>query len=143
MGQSKGNSAILSLRLRASTQTTGGQILPCQGCDSQEEEKRPRSTPRAGSGHNSNHIPLSRVNSQHILRDVAGIKTRNSPHIKNTGLTQSTQGFDSCVCASLCSTLSDSTDYSTPCSFVHGIFPARIQEWVAISSFRGSSQARD
>ena len=38
-----------------------------------------------------------------------------------------------CVRASLRSTLSDSTDYSPPGSFVHGIFPARIQEWVAIS----------
>ena len=34
-------------------------------------------------------------------------------------------------------------DCSLPDSFVHGIFPARIVEWVAISSSRGSSQPRD
>ena len=34
-------------------------------------------------------------------------------------------------------------DHSPPCSSVHGIFQARILEWVAISSSRGSSQPRD
>ena len=42
-----------------------------------------------------------------------------------------------------CLTLCDLTDYSTPGSFVHGIFQARILERVAISSSRGSSQPRD
>ena len=34
-------------------------------------------------------------------------------------------------------------DCSPPGSSVHGIFQARILEWVAISSSRGSSQPRD
>ena len=34
-------------------------------------------------------------------------------------------------------------DCSSPGSFVHGIFQARILEWVTISLFRGSSQTRD
>ena len=34
-------------------------------------------------------------------------------------------------------------DRSLPGSSVHGIFQARILEWVAISSSRGSSQHRD
>ena len=34
-------------------------------------------------------------------------------------------------------------DYSLPGSSVHGILQARILEWVAISSSRGSSQLRD
>ena len=34
-------------------------------------------------------------------------------------------------------------NWSPPSSFVHGIFQARILEWVAISSSRGSSQSRD
>ena len=34
-------------------------------------------------------------------------------------------------------------DYSLPGSYVHGIFQARILEWVAISSPRGSSQPRN
>ena len=34
-------------------------------------------------------------------------------------------------------------NYSLPGSYVHGIFQARILEWVAISSPRGSSQPRN
>ena len=34
-------------------------------------------------------------------------------------------------------------DCSPPGSSAHGIFPARILEWVAISFFRGSSHPRD
>ena len=34
-------------------------------------------------------------------------------------------------------------DYSLPGSSVHGISQARIQEWIAISFSRGSSQPRD
>ena len=36
----------------------------------------------------------------------------------------------------------DSADYSMPDSSVHGIFQARILEWVAISFSRGSSWPR-
>ena len=43
------------------------------------------------------------------------------------------------VCAQLRPTLCDPMDYSPPGSSVHGIFQARILEWVAISSCRGSS----
>ena len=34
-------------------------------------------------------------------------------------------------------------DYNLPGSSVHGIFQARVLEWVAISFSRGSSQPRD
>ena len=34
-------------------------------------------------------------------------------------------------------------DCSQPCSSVHGIFPGRLLDWVAISSSKGSSQPRD
>ena len=37
----------------------------------------------------------------------------------------------------------DPIDYSPLGSSVHGIFQARILEWIAISSSRGSSQPRD
>ena len=43
--------------------------------------------------------------------------------------------FIKCVCV-LCSVVSDSMDCSLPGSFVHGIFQARILEWVAISYSR-------
>ena len=45
--------------------------------------------------------------------------------------------------AQSCPTLRDPVDYSPPGSSVHGIFQARILEWVAISCFRGSSRPRD
>ena len=50
-----------------------------------------------------------------------------------------------CVCSVIQSgpTLCDSMDYSLPGSYVHGIFQARMLEWVAISSSRGSSHPRD
>ena len=51
-----------------------------------------------------------------------------------------------CVCAKwlqLCPTLWDPMDCSPPGSSVHGILQARILEWVAISSSRGSSRPRD
>ena len=47
-----------------------------------------------------------------------------------------------CVCAKLlqsCLTLCDPMDCSLPGSCVHGIFQARILEWVAMPSSRGSS----
>ena len=45
--------------------------------------------------------------------------------------------------AQSCLILWDTLDYSPPGSSVHGIRPARILKWVAISSSRGSSQPRD
>ena len=54
--------------------------------------------------------------------------------------------FSPCVFAKLlqlCLTLFDHMDYNPPGSFVHGILQARILEWVAISSSRGSFQPRD
>ena len=48
-----------------------------------------------------------------------------------------------CVCvhvpAQSCLTLCDSMDCSPPGSSVHGILQARILEWVAMPSTRGSS----
>ena len=41
------------------------------------------------------------------------------------------------------STLCDPMDCSLPGSSVHGIFQARVLEWVAVSFLRGSSQHRD
>ena len=48
-----------------------------------------------------------------------------------------------CLVAQLCLTLCDPMDCSPPGSSVHGIFQARILEWVAISFSRGSSRPRD
>ena len=43
----------------------------------------------------------------------------------------------------LCPTLCDPMDCSLPASSIHGIFQARVLEWVAISFSRGSSQPRE
>ena len=51
-----------------------------------------------------------------------------------------------CVCAESlqsCLTLYDHMDYSLPGSSVHGILQARILEWVAMPSSRGSSWPRN
>ena len=45
--------------------------------------------------------------------------------------------------AQSCPTLCNPKDCSPPGSSVHGIFQARVLEWVAISFSRGSSQPRD
>ena len=45
--------------------------------------------------------------------------------------------------AQSCPTLSDPMDCSPPGSSVHGILQARILEWVAVPSSRGSSQPRN
>ena len=46
-----------------------------------------------------------------------------------------------CLVAQLCPTLCESMDYSPPSSSVHGSSPARILEWVAMPSSKGSSHA--
>ena len=48
-----------------------------------------------------------------------------------------------CVHAYLCLTLCNPMDCSPPGSSVHGIFQARILEWVAISLSKGSSRPKD
>ena len=47
------------------------------------------------------------------------------------------------TCARLCPTLGNPMDYSPPGSPVHGIFQARILEWVTVPFSRGSSWPRD
>ena len=48
-----------------------------------------------------------------------------------------------CLVTHSCPTLCDPTDSSLPGSSVHGILQARIPEWIAVLSSRGSSQPRD
>ena len=52
-------------------------------------------------------------------------------------------GYSENEVSQLCLTLCDPLDCSPRGSSVHGIFQARILEWVAISFSRGSSQPRD
>ena len=48
-----------------------------------------------------------------------------------------------CLVTQLCLTLCNFMDCSLPGSSVHGILQARVLEWVAMPSCRGSSQPRD
>ena len=48
-----------------------------------------------------------------------------------------------CEVAQSCPILCNPVDCSPPCSSVHGIFQARVLEWVAISFSRGFSLPRD
>ena len=48
-----------------------------------------------------------------------------------------------CLVVKLCPSLCNPMDHSPPGSSVHGCSQARILEWVAISSSRGSSPPRD
>ena len=50
------------------------------------------------------------------------------------GLSRPPESESECEVAQLCPILCDPVDYSLPGSSIHGIFQARILEWVAISS---------
>ena len=53
------------------------------------------------------------------------------------------RGHDESEVTQSCPTLCGLMDCSLPGSSVHGIFQARVLEWVAISFSRGTSQPRD
>ena len=48
-----------------------------------------------------------------------------------------------CSVARPCPSLCDPVDYSPPGSSVHGVSQARILEWIAIFSSKGSNQPKD
>ena len=51
--------------------------------------------------------------------------------------------FLHCMCAQWCPTLCDPMDWGPPGSSIHGIFQARVLEWVGISCSRGSSRPKN
>ena len=72
-------------------------------------------------------------------RNLAGIMTSIRSHMETDA--ECAHGGDQLVqpCLALC----DPMDCSLPGSSVHGILQARVLEWVAIPSFRGSFPSRD
>ena len=89
-------------------------------------------------------------------RQLANTKSRNIVHTQSTCMwPQMNRRFsislipdynsNKCECsvAQSCPTLRDPRDCSLPGSSVHGVFQARVLEWVAISFSRGFSPPRD
>ena len=64
-------------------------------------------------------------------------------HVVNSKPFGSQRGYVLCLVAQSCLTLCNPIDCSLPGSSIHGIFQARILEWVAMLSSGGSSQSRD
>ena len=56
-----------------------------------------------------------------------------SPGVDGHFLLQCMQVKSESEVAQLCPTLSDPMDYSLPSSSIHGVFQARVLEWVAIA----------
>ena len=70
--------------------------------------------------------------------------THTHTHTQKKNKTKSKHS--ACMCThslQSCLVLCDPVDHSPPGSSVHGIFLARILEWVAILSCKGSSQLKD
>ena len=67
---------------------------------------------------------------------------REDLHWMEGGITAETRCVQ-CLVAQSCPTLCDPVDCSPPGSSDNGILQARILEWVAMLSSRGSSQPRD
>ena len=97
---------------------------------------------------------VHRIPQARILQWVAISFSRGSSWPRDWGCTAAdsllseppgkpTQMLPVCTCARFCPTLCSSMDRSLPGSSVNGIFQARILEWVAIRSSRGSSWPRD
>ena len=91
-------------------------------------------------------IRMSKVRHQRTVMSLTdGLRGYWEPE---TGPTVSPQSM-MCMCLSVCApiqscpALCDLIDESPPGSSFHGIFQARILEWVAISSSRGFSEGRD
>ena len=73
-----------------------------------------------------------------LLKSAWGEDRKETP-----GEPWSSKGTSSMVRAMSCLTLCNPLDYSLPGFSVHGILQARILEWVAMPSSRGSSRPRD
>ena len=76
------------------------------------------------------HVPMSSAEEDHWLRSSVGLDTQRKERKKAKSL-----GW-------LYPTLCNPVDCSPPGSSVHGIFQARLLEWVAISFSRGPSRPR-
>ena len=70
-------------------------------------------------------------------------QSRKSPTYCSTTASERLRFCSFSLVAQSCPILWDPMDCSPPGSSIHGIFQARLLEWIAISFSRGSSQPRD
>ena len=125
-----------------------------------KKKKKSLILPLPPSGKNPLFIYLSIQNLSTFIEDLLcaghcqiwrGWQQKKQTFIYREGLwydvtsSDNTSWSAACACsvARSCLTLCDPTDYGPPGSSVRGISQARILEWVAISSSRGSSRPRD
>jgi len=78
-----------------------------------------------------------------FLVNFTPLKKWEIPTSFHSSWTASRSSSGSSEVTQLCLTLCDLMDCSLPRSSAHGIFQARVLEWVAISFSRGSSRPRD
>ena len=90
----------------------------------------------------ANRLARSRVTTNIQLGEGSVCETQQSEAQDEVWL-QLSQGCIECSFAQSCPTLCDPVGCRTPISSVHGILQARILEWIAMPSSRGSSQPRD
>ena len=91
-------------------------------------------------------IPQQRVTMPHtsIETQCSQINIfKNNNKVHNSVVLSTKLWKHSSEVAQSCPILCDPMDWSLPGSSIHGIFQARVLEWVAISFSRGSSQPRD
>ena len=80
--------------------------------------------------------PLGKRNDQRRVRPAGDLRLENTNRLCCPGRKAKNEVVQSCL------TLCYPMDGSPPGSSVHGILQARIMEWVAIPSSRGSSPPR-
>ena len=83
------------------------------------------------------------LRTQHTDTHTPWLERQCGSRVLATGEAKGTGVWWGGVCTLSHVRLHDPMDWSPPGSSVHGIFQARILEWVAISYSRGSSRPRD
>ena len=91
------------------------------------------------AGHTDTHMPSKLIKS-HKCKSPATLHAR---YTRSAGMLGFNSWKKESEVAQSCLTLCDPMDCSLPGSSTHGIFQARVLEWVAISFSRGSSWFED
>ena len=105
------------------------------------QPSHPLSSPSPPAPNPSQHQSLFQwVNSSHEVAKVLEFQLQHHSFQRNPRDDLLQNGL---VGSPSCPILCDSVDCSLPGSSIREILQARIQEWIAISSSRGSSQCRE